>query len=45
METTTKDIRFWGRVLSNLKKHEDQRYVTELIWNVTKTIEKLKKGS
>lgn len=39
----TKDIIFWQRVLSNLKKHRDRPYVNELISNVERNISDLQK--
>ena len=43
MNTRKNDIKFWTRVLGNLSKHKDKPYVPELIVNVEKIIDNLKK--
>lgn len=45
MHTKKKDIKFWKDTIENLKKHKDDPFALELIENIKKTIENLKKGS
>lgn len=45
MNTITKDIKFWERVIENLNKNKEKPFVKEIIANVEKTLENLKSNN